>query len=53
MAWFFDFKFFFQVLACEYVSFQAVTFGLYLKLRKEEIRVSSAIFLRLSYGCLG
>ena len=40
-------------LACEYVPFQAVTFGLYLKLREEEIRVSSAIFLRLSYGCLG
>ena len=38
---------------CEYDPFQAVTFGLYLKLRKEEIRVSSAIFLRLSYGCLG
>ena len=38
---------------CEYDPFQAVTFGLYLKLRKEEIRVSSATFLRLSYGCLG
>ena len=36
-----------------YVPFQAVTVGLYLKIRKEEIRVSSAIFLRLSYGCLG
>ena len=29
-----------------YVPFQAVTVGLYLKIRKEEIRVSSAIFLR-------
>ena len=38
---------------CEYDPFQAVTFGLYLKLRKEEISVSSATFLRLSYGCLG
>ena len=36
-----------------YVPFQAVTVGLYLKIRKEEIRVSSAIFLRLSYECLG
>ena len=36
-----------------YVPFQAVTVGLYLKIRKDEIRVSSAIFLRLSYGCLG
>ena len=36
-----------------YVPFQAVTVGLYLKIRKEEIRVSSEIFLRLSYGCLG